>query len=385
MASLLVYLLFPLLCQGATLHREDDWTEAPGGPPSSACPTGGEAGNCTALRATLHLLKAASTSYECPACNCEKGEAEETCVSYLTGVLRSCRDQAHLGDCLGKELASGFPAGMVPCSTDAAVCTAIHHFTKTVAKTVELACPLPTNTGRQGRQLFTDEAGCLHICLPNGGCEVRHRGSRGQCLPEKFGGFCIGIPSRCSRCSGCRDRTVNDDDDDDDDDEECRYSCRSNGGCRVRRGGSMGSCFPKRFGGSCSGTPSGCRDCNEVRNCDDDDEDDEECRYSCRSNGGCRVRRGGSMGSCFPKRFGGSCSGTPSGCRDCNKVRNCDDDDDDDDEERPRGRCRYSCRRNGSCRVRRGGFMGSCFSWEFGGRCSGTPRGCRDCNEVRNC
>ena len=28
-------------------------------------------------------------------------------------------------------------------------------------------------------------------------------------------------------------------------------------------------------------------------------------------------------GSCFPQDFGGSCSGTPSQCSDCNRVLNC--------------------------------------------------------------
>merc|ERR1712202_108125 len=49
--------------------------------------------------------------------------------------------------------------------------------------------------------------------------------------------------------------------------------CTSSGGCQVRyvgpsRGGRIqGSCFPRSFGGSCSGTPSECCDCNEAIQC----------------------------------------------------------------------------------------------------------------------
>ena len=56
----------------------------------------------------------------------------------------------------------------------------------------------------------------------------------------------------------------------------CDYNCSSSGGCEVRytgppRSGSVkGSCFPQAFGGSCSGTPPECRDCNEEVDCVDD-------------------------------------------------------------------------------------------------------------------
>ena len=53
------------------------------------------------------------------------------------------------------------------------------------------------------------------------------------------------------------------------------------------------------------------------------------CNYRCGNDGGCEVqytgppRRGQIMGSCFPQSYGGSCSGTPRECNDCNQVLNC--------------------------------------------------------------
>ena len=55
----------------------------------------------------------------------------------------------------------------------------------------------------------------------------------------------------------------------------------------------------------------------------------KNCDYSCNSNGGCTVkyvgpfRPGALSGSCFPKSFGGSCSGTPPECSNCNQVIKC--------------------------------------------------------------
>ena len=130
---------------------------------------------------------------------------------------------------------------------------------------------------------------------------------------------------------------------------------------QFRSGATSGSCFSSSFGGLCSGTPDECRDCNKVSlaqsykifklhlsclsmkvlSCDDEDQkestteivkDDpnkDQCDYECQSTGGCNVRytgppRGGpTSGSCFPPLFGGSCSGTPPECIDCNKVLDC--------------------------------------------------------------
>ena len=56
----------------------------------------------------------------------------------------------------------------------------------------------------------------------------------------------------------------------------------------------------------------------------------QKCRYICKSDGGCRVKfesdsafSGKSAGSCFSDSFGGSCSGTPTKCSDCNQKVNC--------------------------------------------------------------
>ena len=47
-----------------------------------------------------------------------------------------------------------------------------------------------------------------------------------------------------------------------------------------------------------------------------------DCDYRCTSGGGCEVRYGGTLGSCFPHSFGGACSGTPAQCVDCKlKIR----------------------------------------------------------------
>ena len=59
------------------------------------------------------------------------------------------------------------------------------------------------------------------------------------------------------------------------------------------------------------------------------DKNPTDCQYECTNNGGCRVkyigppRAGQTSGSCFPKSFGGGCSGTPPECQDCNKEVRC--------------------------------------------------------------
>jgi len=58
--------------------------------------------------------------------------------------------------------------------------------------------------------------------------------------------------------------------------------------------------------------------------------DNDVCQYTCLDSGACEVlytgrpRSGNTKGSCFPASFGGRCSGTPPECQDCNKVKNCE-------------------------------------------------------------
>jgi len=53
------------------------------------------------------------------------------------------------------------------------------------------------------------------------------------------------------------------------------------------------------------------------------------CNYKCTRNGSCKVKftgpaRGGpTAGSCFPRSFGGTCSGIPAECQPCNNILSC--------------------------------------------------------------
>ena len=143
----------------------------------------------------------------------------------------------------------------------------------------------------------------------------------------------------------------------------CDYKCNSNGGCTVkyvgppRAGKVSGSCFPESFGGSCSGTPRECQNCNTVLNCQEGgsslgnqgsqwsqgfdnagsgnqgsqwsqgnnnagsgNQGSQLCNYECKSDGGCSAeyigpfRPGTKSGSCFPQSFGGRCTGIPPEC-----------------------------------------------------------------------
>ena len=102
---------------------------------------------------------------------------------------------------------------------------------------------------------------------------------------------------------------------------------------------------------TCANVPSGCERCDDVCSRRDGNKDkldyrvehpspirraprqssshNQVCDYQCQSNGGCtatyvgRSRPGKHQGSCFPDDFGGSCSGTPNECRNCNQVLSC--------------------------------------------------------------
>ena len=72
--SLLVLLLSPLLCRGASVPYEEQWRAATPANPGfeGSCPGGS---SCSVLRNTVELLKAAATAYNCPGleCNCDTG------------------------------------------------------------------------------------------------------------------------------------------------------------------------------------------------------------------------------------------------------------------------------------------------------------------------
>merc|ERR1712180_45483 len=96
---------------------------------------------------------------------------------------------------------------------------------------------------------------------------------------------------------------------------DCRDKCR---GCRFSCSGSQSRTkFNSRpsfsSGSGSSGSSSGSRVSGGSSNCD----------YRCTNGGGCEVSFGGTLGSCFPRDFGGSCSGTPRQCQDCNQAINC--------------------------------------------------------------
>ena len=62
----------------------------------------------------------------------------------------------------------------------------------------------------------------------------------------------------------------------------------------------------------------------------------DPCDYTCTDKGGCKTtyvgpsRPGKTSGSCFPRAFGGRCSGIPPECSDCNRVITCSGGSDDD-------------------------------------------------------
>ena len=89
--------------------------------------------------------------------------------------------------------------------------------------------------------------------------------------------------------------------------EVCKYDCTPSAGCNVqytgppRSGPTSGSCFPALFGGSCTGTPPECAECNLVLDCKKEDvnesnseestgaPNEDVCEYKCQDTGGCQV------------------------------------------------------------------------------------------------
>ena len=70
----------------------------------------------------------------------------------------------------------------------------------------------------------------------------------------------------------------------------CDYQCESSGGCtatyvgRARPGKQKGSCFSDASGGSCSGTPNECHNCNQVLSCSP--EEKKKSAFDTRHSGG---------------------------------------------------------------------------------------------------
>ena len=86
--------------------------------------------------------------------------------------------------------------------------------------------------------------------------------------------------------------------------EPCVYLCNPDASCTVRyagppqSGSTVGNCFSPAFGGGCSGTPDGCRDCNTAVRCRRREEEEGEvagleeyCRIS-RSHTMCQFSPG---------------------------------------------------------------------------------------------
>ncbi len=153
-------------------------------------------------------------------------------------------------------------------------------------------------------------------------------------------------------------------------DGKCSYNCDGwpYEQCRVSSGFASATCinpFTSRSSSQifsnypeCANIPSGCQRCDDVCSSRDGNKDkldytvnrprrnpssvnptpprfqpgpssSQVCDYQCKSNGGCTAtyvgpsRPGKHAGSCFPDDFGGSCSGTPNECQNCNQVLSC--------------------------------------------------------------
>jgi len=171
MPTLLVLLLSPLLCQGASLPDQPGCSD--------------EEAACAALGSTIELLKAASTSFQCPECDCGKAEAEQTCVAYVASVLRLCR--APGTRCTVRDSLSNYQRAhtsghthTAACSSDAALCTAIASVARSTATTFALTCTDADADDREGR-FFLHKIGALAVKIFTGLTVARTVGT----LPSK--------------------------------------------------------------------------------------------------------------------------------------------------------------------------------------------------------
>lgn len=177
--------------------------------------------------------------------------------------------------------------------------------------------------------------------------------------------------------------------------EKCSYSCKANGGCSVKfvsptpffSGSVLGSCFPPDFGGECSGTPKKCRDCLGVCGGGDRNkgmrltfelDEDGEGLNSKFVQTACKLTKL----FFFP--------GNPKSPPEVTRLASSSSTSSSTSTSSGKKTCTYSCQSSGACSVRvnaggaliSGSVLGSCFSPGFGGSCSGTPDGCRDCLPV---
>ena len=139
--------------------------------------------------------------------------------------------------------------------------------------------------------------------------------------------------------------------------EQCKMETRFGSATCVNpfsRSGQIYSNYPE-----CANVPSGCQRCDDVCSSRDGNKDkldyrvrpraqrsppvpqvlvysppsSKVCDYQCTPTGGCNVtyvgpsRPGKRSGSCYPDDFGGSCSGTPDECQNCNQVLSCSPDE----------------------------------------------------------
>ena len=162
---------------------------------------------------------------------------------------------------------------------------------------------------------------CFYNCdgWPYEQCQMSSRGASATCInpytsrssSQIFSNYpkCANVPSGCLRCDDvCSSRDGNKDKLDyfanrprnqpspprtpsrPSSSQVCDYQCNKNGGCTVtyvgpsRPGKGSGSCFPDDFGGSCSGTPNECQNCNQVLSCSP--EEKKKSIFDSRQSGG---------------------------------------------------------------------------------------------------
>merc|ERR1711971_1241673 len=192
----------------------------------------------------------------------------------------------------------------------------------------------------------TQQGDCLYSCDPDRSCKVswtgsfRPGGTQASCLSPDFGGSCFGTVPGCKDCNRI-----------------CTGGGSSSGGGSSRPSSSGGSSSQSCAEGKRCGRGQECKLvalclCNSStfewsgdtgRDCPGEcavgqdflckssggSKNDRNCSYKCQTNGGCEVtytgpsRPGQTQGSCFPQSFGGSCSGTPPECQDCNRALRC--------------------------------------------------------------